>query len=422
MSFSKSFVVLLISLFYCTTNHAQSRTDLWSKDISYLKTELASRHKNLFFKTSQSTFNHKLDSIINEVDNLSDIEISIALQEVIAFMGDDHTSIYNPKLLSYGQIPIWLNWFKDGIYILNTIPEYHNLLFKKVVAFNDLPIENIVSKVLNVSSKTNEAVSKNHFLYYFSYKAILEYYGIIDSDSMQISYLNNKGNIEKQNIKCVVTEKGEKINWMGFGTVEKVLCEKNKNKLFWYEYDESTKVLYAQYNKCLSKEVMKRYGNKKQTKNYPSFKKFSSDILKILESEQVEKFVFDMRYNPGGSSDQGTRLVKEIAKVKSINQKGKIFVIVGRKTFSSAILNSLDFQNYTEAIFVGEPTGGKPNHYGEIRKLILPNQGLKVNYSTKYFTHSKTDDNSFYPDYEITTTFEEYKNGIDPVVEWILNY
>ncbi len=97
-------------------------------------------------------------------------------------------------------------------------------------------------------------------------------------------------------------------------------------------------------------------------------------------------------------------------------------MIVGRKTFSSAILNSLDFKNYTKAIFVGEPTGGRPNHYGEVKSFSLPNSGLKVRYSTKYFTHSKTDDNSFYPDHEITTRFEDYKNGIDPVVDWILRY
>ncbi len=422
MNFKKLYYLLILLISYSSFSYSQTRKEIWTKDINYLKTELPRLHKNLFFKTDQKEFNQKINSIIHEIDNLKDIEIYIALQEVMALMGDDHTSIYDPRLPEYGKFPIYLNYFEDGIYILNTTPEYRNLLMCKVIAFNNHPIEDVISTVLNISTKTNDAVSKNHFLSYFSYKAILEYYGIVDSDSMQISYINNKEEIEKLYIKNMISPKDEKINWIGFGTTEKALCDKNKNKLFWYDYNESTKVLYAQYNKCLSKEVMKLYGKKKQAKNYPSFKKFSSDILEILESEQVEKFVFDMRYNSGGNSDQGTEFVKKLAKVESINQKGKLFIVVGSKTFSSAILNSLDFQNYTEAIFVGEPTGGRPNHYGEVRKFRLPNHGLRVYYSTKHFANADEDTDSFYPDYVIQTKFKEYYSGVDPVFEWILEF
>ncbi len=42
-------------------------------------------------------------------------------------------------------------------------------------------------------------------------------------------------------------------------------------------------------------------------------------------------------------------------------------------------------QLQTNPILVGEPTGGKPNSYGEISSFLLPNSGLVVNYSTKYF-------------------------------------
>jgi len=410
--------LIIISLNACS----QSRKDLWEKDINYLRTELAQKHKNLFFQTNREFYHQKLDSIIEIIDQLQDIEIYIALQEVIAEMGDDHTSIYDRKLPDYGRFPIWLEWFSDGIYILNTTPEYKNLMFKKVVALNNKPIENIVSKVLSLSAKTNDAVVKSHFLSYFSYKAILDYYDIIDSDSIQVSYVNDVGDIDKVYVNSIKPSKNEGINWMGFGITNKAFCEQNRDKLFWHQYDNDNNILYAQYNKCLSREVIKRYGAKNKAKDYPSFKKFSDELIDILESKPIEKFIFDMRYNGGGSSDIGTELIKRIAEIESINKKGKLFVVVGRKTFSSAILNSLDFQNYTEAIFVGEPTGGRPNHYGEVRKFTLPNSGLIVNFSTKYFTYAKEDADSFYPNYVIETTFDEYINGIDPVYEWIVNY
>jgi len=95
---------------------------------------------------------------------------------------------------------------------------------------------------------------------------------------------------------------------------------------------------------------------------------------------------------------------KKLAKQKNINKKGKLFVIIGRKTFSSAVLNTLDFKKHTNAIIVGEETSGKPNHYGEIKSFELPNSKLKVYYSTKYFKHYEKDIETIRPDVIIKTT------------------
>ena len=70
-------------------------------------------------------------------------------------------------------------------------------------------------------------------------------------------------------------------------------------------------------------------------------------------------------------------------------------------------------------IFVGEETGGKPNHFGEVRSFKLPNSGLEVSYSTKYFKKSDKYINSFTPDYIIKESFVDLKKGIDPVYDWI---
>ena len=72
----------------------------------------------------------------------------------------------------------------------------------------------------------------------------------------------------------------------------------------------------------------------------------------------IKKVIFDMRHNGGGSSAQGTALIKAIAKKKNINQKGTLFVVIGRQTFSSAIINTVDFKKHTQATILGEPTAG----------------------------------------------------------------
>jgi C-terminal processing protease CtpA/Prc len=109
-----------------------------------------------------------------------------------------------------------------------------------------------------------------------------------------------------------------------------------------------------------------------------------------------------------------------MAEIKKINERGKLYVILGRFTFSSAIINAMDFSNKTQAIFVGEETSGKPNHYGEVRSFTLPNSGLNINYSTKYFKRSEKNLKTITPDHIIETSFKDFKEGKDPVYDWII--
>jgi hypothetical protein len=81
----------------------------------------------------------------------------------------------------------------------------------------------------------------------------------------------------------------------------------------------------------------------------------------------------------------------------------------------------MDFKN-SNAIFVGEETAGKPNHFGEVRGFTLPNSGIEISYSTKYFNQYKNDDSTIKPDFMIEESFENFMNGIDPVFEFVKNY
>ena len=63
-------------------------------------------------------------------------------------------------------------------------------------------------------------------------------------------------------------------------------------------------------------------------------------------------------------------------------------MIIGRNTFSAAMMFALDLEKHTNAIFVGEPTGARPNHYGDSRRMQLPGSGLTVRVSTLYWQYA----------------------------------
>lgn len=70
-------------------------------------------------------------------------------------------------------------------------------------------------------------------------------------------------------------------------------------------------------------------------------------------------------------------------------------------------------------IFIGEETSGKPNHFGEVKSFQLPNSGIRVNYSTKYFKRTDENVSTIRPDIKLEPGFSDFVSGIDPAYEWI---
>jgi hypothetical protein len=70
---------------------------------------------------------------------------------------------------------------------------------------------------------------------------------------------------------------------------------------------------------------------------------------------------------------------------------------------------------------VGEPTGGKPNHFGEVKTLRLPRTKLEVSYSTKFFPQSFEDTPSLMPDVAVEISVADHQARRDPFLEAILS-
>lgn len=126
----------------------------------------------------------------------------------------------------------------------------------------------------------------------------------------------------------------------------------------------------------------------------------------------------DLRQNRGGNSTILDPFINTLKK-SSFNQEGRLYVIIGKDTYSSGILNAIRLRKETAACFVGEPTGGQPNHYGEVRTFQLPNSKKTIRYSTRYFHWLNQEIDTLVPDVEIKESFAAYRRGTDPVLEWI---
>ena len=71
---------------------------------------------------------------------------------------------------------------------------------------------------------------------------------------------------------------------------------------------------------------------------------------------------------------------------------------------------------------MGAPAGIRPNHYGDHAEFLLPNSGLRVSYATRYHRFGGESDSEIAPGKKIEATWEDFRAGRDPIMEWILSY
>ena len=83
-----------------------------------------------------------------------------------------------------------------------------------------------------------------------------------------------------------------------------------------------------------------------------------------------------------------------------------------------------DLERYTNAIFVGEPTGSSPNFVGESVRLALPYSKMEGSISDLYWESSVAMDYRTWiaPLLYAPPSFELYKANRDPAMEAILSY
>lgn len=121
---------------------AQSSADLWARDLDYFATELPRRHPDLFFKTEEALFRRQIRELRLDLPGLEDHQVIIRLQEILARMGDAHTSIDIRPILKGPALPLFgLYWFRDGIYLLETTRAHLDLLGRRLVAVNGHPLD-----------------------------------------------------------------------------------------------------------------------------------------------------------------------------------------------------------------------------------------------------------------------------------------
>lgn len=388
-------------------NTNEERNRLLTEDISFFVKEFPKKHKNPFSKITEQDFHTKTEELISKVGQLKNEQVFTELNKIIASVGDAHTGINYWNGYRY---PLKFRVFGDGIYIINADKSLEDLINSRILKIGGVPVEEVVSQLTSLISHENESWVLHMLPKYLEAPVYMYGLGIIENVRDTVFTVSKDG-----------SEKDVSVPSLEFGKEPDFCIDNNSNVLlggfeknYDYSYLPENRTLYFQYNSCADMA-----GN--------SFKDFNASMFNDIGEKDVKKIVVDLRNNTGGNSEILNPFTQKLKQYISKNTEVKVYILVGRKTFSSGMFAIYRIKEAVPAaISVGEPTGGALDCYGEVRSFNLPNSQLPVSYSTKYFQFSKNfsyknkGTDTFIPDVPIEATIKDYMENKDPVLDFAL--
>lgn len=385
---------------------AATRDGRWQQAVEYLGSQLPDLHVNPYFKISEAEFKQSVAELAANVPDLNDEQVTVEMMRIVASLGDGHTGIFPTQDSgAFAPLPLEMRWLEDGMIVIAASPEYVRAVGAKVVRVGDHPVEDVYQAVRPLIAADNEMQVLNDIPIYMRIPAIL--YGldlIPHKDRATFRFEAQDGAQFDLELHPIAGDPGPFITVYEKSGVQLPLYEQDRESFYWVGDLPDSNTVFVQYNFCGQQEGK-------------SFKSFVEEVFELVDRSQETRLVLDLRFNGGGNEAILNPFLEEIEKRPMFDEPGRLFVIIGRRTYSSALQNAITLSREYNATLIGEPTGGKPNHYGEVRNFKLPNVELRVYYSTRYWlNYPEGDPLSLEPDVKAVLTLADLLAGRDPAL------
>jgi adenylate kinase len=388
-------------------NTNEERNLLMAEDIAFFKQELPKRHKNPFSIITQKEFNDLTDQLIGKIDQMNNKKVFVELNKIIASIGDAHTSINIWDGYNY-PLQFWI--FDGKVYVVNADTSFEEMMFSQILKIDGVDIDSVIDQLTTLISHENESWVSAMLPNYLQAPVYMCGLGIVQNENEAVFTVEKDGEVKDFTVSAL--EYGNNPNFVNKNTKD-ILIGKY-DKYYDYQYLPEHKAFYFEYNVCADMDNLK-------------FADFNKEMFDSIEENDIEKIIIDLRSNSGGNSEILNPFTKRLKSYISKNPNVKVCTLVGRNTFSSGMFAIYRIkESAPEAISVGESTGGALDCYGEVKTINLPNSQIPISYSTKYFEFSKNFSykndgvGTFLPDVSIQPTINDYRNGADVVLDYVL--
>jgi hypothetical protein len=365
-------LILVVALLVVCPAYA---TD-WSRDLDALVSEIERIHPNPYTIVTRDAFHAAVSSLRERAPAMKAFEIIAEIARIVALVGDGHTRLTLPidpnagfftghsptplpadPELRVRHLPVRFFWFEDGVFIRDAADGAW--IGAKLLRIGNDDIDTALRKMTPYVSADNDMQRRLNVADDLAMPEMIAAAGIASTPE-RIDVVTDRGTIALEPIAF-----GAPVPWL----------KKTDPEPFSFRYLAADRIVVFTYNEVSNGA-------------HETLAEFATKIFAFIDDHSVDALIIDIRENPGGNGALNRAIVHGLIRSRKLQDTGRVFVLTGRRTFSAAMFFLLDLEQQTNAVFAGEPSGGRPIHFGDSRKSTLPSSGLTVRISTLYWQKS----------------------------------
>lgn len=399
----------------------EAGTPAWRADIEQFGRDLETRHGDLFHTVDRAAFEAALTRLAARVPDLARHEIVVGLMRVAAMVGDGHTAVqalFDPAV-GLRPVPVRFAEFEEGVFVRLAGPGAEELAGARLVSVGDATVGDARSRLAPLVSRDNDIWLRLVVPIYLGFPEILHAVGLSDDPREATYTFRTEGGDVVRTLAAgepLVMRHGADATPAGWSDARPAEAWELPESLrprprpYWSAYLPDAGTLYIRFDQV------------NDAPHGPGVHEFFRTAFADADERGMRRVILDIRANNGGEGMLNYGIVREILGRPGLNRPGGVYVIIGRGTFSAAQMLAHMLDLWTEAVFVGEPTGSAPRFWGDHAVFRLENSGVAVSASPTWWQPGGPYDRRPYlpPTWAFEPRFEDYVAGRDPALGAIL--
>jgi hypothetical protein len=387
-------------------------------DVRLLMAQIRQIHPNPFHATPAPVFQAAADDLAARAPSLSRDQLLVELMRFANLLGerDGHSGIFpldtgNRRVLHL--FPLYLYKFSDGLFVVSA-PGNKALVGSKVLAIEGIGVGELERQVRPLVPRDNEHTRTDRFMSFMLTAELLHGLGLRAGAGAASFTLQAPGRPSRDVVLAPVTASQYLVR-MKPEFPSFVYALPKRSAPFYLRRRASAhyvttldhgRVVFVGYNQTLGSTFA-----------------LAQKVSRLARQRKVRRVIVDVRLNPGGDNHTYVPLLTAL-RSKRINRPGRLVVLLGRSTFSAAENFITELERKTRVTFVGEPSGGSPNLFGDVQRVELPSPGVTVNIAAIWWQKSTARDPRVTIEPKITVPLSStaYFRGKDPALAAALAY
>ena len=392
-----------------------SREKGWAYDLKFFYDEVKRVNPDYRGHPFPLEFERGHAALVRDAPKLSDAQLFIGMQRLLAILQQGHLTLWaDDKSRTPNRfLPLRFYVFPDGLYVIDAAEPHRALIGTRVERIGTLAADDALRALAATNSVDGDMA------HLWGVMRLAESYYLTglgaapSAESVELAVVGSDG---KRRLARVATNTTvpyvDQVNrpdkLLAPAGVTSPVFLSNMRQNFWHKPLAGSDAMYVQVNNLLDDET-------------DSLADYGRRLWTDLDQARPRNLILDLRHNNGGSTLDYPELLRSIVSF-SRRRGNRVYVMIGRRTYSAAGNFITDLERLSDPVFVGEASSECCNLYGDPAEAFLPYSRIKGEFTAMKWNLSTPSDRrrEISPEVPVQLTAKAYFRGQDPAMEAVM--